>query len=106
MPATTQDADTDLLTQTAVAVRAAGSALRERFGEVAHYQTRDELMRAIAANNDIALDILRPRLTAVRPDAGWVEDELAGGALPTGEWWIVDPAEGNVNHLHGLPEWA
>jgi myo-inositol-1(or 4)-monophosphatase len=35
-----------------------------------------------------------------------VEDELDGGALPPGEWWVVDPAEGNVNHLHALPEWA
>jgi myo-inositol-1(or 4)-monophosphatase len=35
-----------------------------------------------------------------------VEDELAGGALPAGEWWVLDPAEGNVNHLHALPDWA
>ncbi|MFI6055775.1 inositol monophosphatase family protein [Streptomyces violascens] len=98
--------DTDLLGQTAIAVRAAGSALRERFGEVVRYQTREELMRALAANDDTALDILRPRLTHLRPDAGWVEDELDGGALPPGEWWVVDPAEGNVNHLHALPEWA
>jgi myo-inositol-1(or 4)-monophosphatase len=98
--------DADLLAQTAIAVREAGSALRERFGEVVRYQTREELMRALAANDDTALDILRPRLTRLRPDAGWVEDELDGGALPPGEWWVVDPAEGNVNHLHALPEWA
>ncbi|WP_432168944.1 3'(2'),5'-bisphosphate nucleotidase CysQ [Streptomyces sp. 1222.5] len=98
--------DADLLAQTVIAVRTAGSALRERFGEVVRHQTRDELMRALAANDDTALSILRPRLTELRPDAGWVEDELDGGALPSGEWWVVDPAEGNVNHLHALPEWA
>lgn len=98
--------DADLLEQTAVAVRAAGSALRERFGQVVRYRTREELMRALAANDATALDILRPSLTRLRPDAGWVEDELDGGALPPGEWWVVDPAEGNVNHLHALPEWA
>ncbi|MFI6475296.1 3'(2'),5'-bisphosphate nucleotidase CysQ [Streptomyces sp. NPDC050516] len=111
MPETVQTldaaaSDADLLDQTATAVRAAGSALRERFGEVVRHRTREELMRALAANDDTALAVLRPRLTHLRPDAGWVEDELDGGALPPGEWWVVDPAEGNVNHLHALPEWA
>ncbi|MEV7729637.1 3'(2'),5'-bisphosphate nucleotidase CysQ [Streptomyces sp. NPDC087917] len=98
--------DADLLDQTAVALRAAGTALRERFGEVVRYETREEMMHALADNDGAALDVLRPRLTSLRPEAGWVEDELAGGALPDGEWWVVDPAEGNVNHLHALPEWA
>nr|WP_145492699.1 MULTISPECIES: 3'(2'),5'-bisphosphate nucleotidase CysQ [Streptomyces] len=98
--------DATLLDRTATAVRTAGTALRERFGEVTRYQTREELMHALAANDDTALDILRPRLTSLRPHAGWVEDELDGGALPPGEWWLVDPAEGNINHLHALPEWA
>ncbi|MFF3641143.1 inositol monophosphatase family protein [Streptomyces sp. NPDC002564] len=98
--------DTELLARTASAVQEAGAALRERFGEVVRHETREDLMRALAVNDDAALDILRPRLTALRPDARWVEDELDGGALPAGEWWVVDPAEGNVNHLHALPDWA
>ncbi|PWI13071.1 3'(2'),5'-bisphosphate nucleotidase CysQ [Streptomyces sp. Act143] len=98
--------DADLLTGTALAVRAAGAALLERFGEVVAYGSRDELMRALAANDATALDILRPRLTDLRPEARWVAEELAGGALPPGEWWVVDPAEGNVNHLHALADWA
>ncbi len=104
-PATTSDAD--LLAQTEIAVRTAGTALRDRFGDVVPYRTFDELMQALAANDDAVLDILRPRLTALRPDARWVEEELDGGALPAAnEWWVVDPAEGNVNHLHGLSDWA
>ncbi|MFJ9721661.1 inositol monophosphatase family protein [Streptomyces sp. NPDC101209] len=105
-PAGATTSEADLLDRTTDAVQAAGAALRERFGEVVRYRTREELMRALAANDDAALDILRPRLTRLRPEAGWVEDELDGGALPSGEWWVVDPAEGNVNHLHALPDWA
>ncbi|MFH8729013.1 inositol monophosphatase family protein [Streptomyces termitum] len=104
--ATATASDADLLARTVIAVREAASALRERFGDVVPYRTRKELMSALAGNDDTALGILRPALTRLRPDAGWVEDELDGGALPPGEWWVVDPAEGNVNHLHALPEWA
>ncbi|MFE2138453.1 3'(2'),5'-bisphosphate nucleotidase CysQ, partial [Streptomyces sp. NPDC059466] len=49
-PQTTAVAVSDavLLDETAVAVRVAGAALRERFGEVVRYQTREELMSALA----------------------------------------------------------
>ncbi|MFH8395404.1 inositol monophosphatase family protein [Streptomyces sp. NPDC018036] len=104
--ATGSVSDAELLAQTALAVGAAGSVLRDRFGGVVRHRTREELMSALAANDDAALEVLRPRLTLLRPEAGWVEEELDGGALPSGEWWVVDPAEGNVNHLHGLPDWA
>jgi myo-inositol-1(or 4)-monophosphatase len=95
-----------LLKDITQAVQAAGSELLDRFGPVVRYETFDQLMSALAANDDAALSILRPRLTELRPDARWVEEELDGGALPPGEWWVVDPAEGNVNHLRGIPEWA
>lgn len=98
--------DTALLESTVTAVREAGAALRRRYRDAVRYETRDELMRALAVNDDVALGVLRPRLTRLRPEAHWVEEELDGGALPPGEWWVVDPAEGNVNHLHALPEWA
>ncbi|MDQ0835757.1 myo-inositol-1(or 4)-monophosphatase [Streptomyces achromogenes] len=104
-PAVSAD-DAEILARTADAVRDAASALRERFGDVVRHETREELMRALAVNDDLALGILRPRLSQLRPNARWVEEELEGGALPPGEWWVVDPAEGNVNHLHALPEWA
>lgn len=27
-------------------------------------------------------------------------------ALPPGEWWVVDPVEGAINHIHGQPDWC
>src|SRR5690242_18934317 len=84
--------DADLLAQTPTAVRDAGSALRERDGEVIRYLSRDERLHALAAHREIALDILRPALTELLPDAVWVEYDLDGGALPYQESWLVDPA--------------
>lgn len=105
MTTTTQN-DAAVLTETATAVKAAGSALREGYGEIVRYQSREELMSALRANDEVSLAVLRPRLTELRPDARWVEEELEGGELPPGEWWVVDPTEGNINYLRGMPDWA
>jgi myo-inositol-1(or 4)-monophosphatase len=35
-----------------------------------------------------------------------VTPDLETTELPPGEWWAVDAVEGNVNHVHGLPEWC
>ncbi|WAP53781.1 inositol monophosphatase family protein [Streptomyces sp. S465] len=100
------DADAALLAQVTTAVHAAGDRLRERYTPHARGVSADEIVTEIHANDDAVLDILKAPLLAARPGANWADDELAGGALPPGEWWIVDPAEGNINHVHGTPEWA
>ncbi|MBN3727309.1 inositol monophosphatase family protein [Burkholderia sp. Ac-20379] len=100
-------ADGALLAATVAAVRATGDAMLRRFSS--HTRTPDTLpgvVEAIHANDGLSLAVLRPLLTQARPAARWVEDELEGGALPDGEWWLVDPVEGNVNHVHGLAEWG
>ncbi len=49
---------------------------------------------------------MRYALLKALPGAGWAEDELESGALPSGDWWITDPVEGNINHIHGLTDWC
>jgi len=102
----TTESDHELLPQVAGALEQAGLILRERYSPEARPASLEELMTALAANDSAVLDLLKPRLLAVRPGARWVEDEFEGGLLPAGEWWVVDPAEGNVNHVHGMTEWA
>jgi len=87
-------------------LRATGTALTERFSTRTGLRTRAEVVAAIEAGDDEALQVLRPRLQALRPGAGWLEDELADGPLPGGEWWVVDPVEGAINRVHGLAEWG
>ena len=55
---------------------------------------------------ELVLAELRPELARLRPEAGWVDDDLETTPLPPGEWWVVDAVEGAVNYVHGLPEWA
>ncbi|HEX6347428.1 inositol monophosphatase family protein [Umezawaea sp.] len=99
--------ETALLAEVVPIVEAAGALLQKRFTtEPPTLTTFDEIVAAINANDDAVLDVLREPLLAARPGSGWVEDELAGGPLPPGEWWVTDPAEGNINHVHGLTDWG
>lgn len=98
--------DTELVCDVARVLEAAGARLRERFAASAPPTDLDGIAAAIDANDAASLEVLRAPLMALRPDAGWVEDEQEGGALPAGEWWIVDPAEGNINHVQGMPDWG
>ncbi|MGW4025215.1 inositol monophosphatase family protein [Streptomyces sp. NPDC005009] len=98
--------DTTLLSEVTGVVQAAGRTLRERHTTHARGVSLDEIVAEIHANDDAVLDVLREPLLQARPGSQWAEDELAGGALPPGEWWVVDPAEGNINHVHGTDDWA
>ena len=49
---------------------------------------------------------VREVLTGLLPNAGWFDEDENGKAVPPGEWWVVDGAEGGVNFVYGLPEWA
>ncbi|MFE0606375.1 inositol monophosphatase family protein [Streptomyces sp. NPDC058892] len=100
------DAGTTFLPEVTAAVRTAGAALRDRHTPHARGVSLDEVVAEIHANDDAVLEVLREPLLRARPGSQWAEDELAGGALPPGEWWVVDPAEGNINHVHGMDDWA
>ena len=98
--------DRALLPRMVAAVTAAGARMVERFPHRADFITRADVVAAIYANDDASLELLRPLLTELRPGAGWIEDELESGLLPSGEWWVTDPVEGNINHAHGMPDWG
>ncbi|WP_407572956.1 inositol monophosphatase family protein [Deinococcus altitudinis] len=103
---TTRD-DQSLLDPVIDALRAGGQVLLSRFDPKRRPPTTLNLVvEAIDANDAAVLSALRPRLEELRPQARWVEDELESGPLPDGEWWVVDPAEGNINHVQGLAEWG
>lgn len=61
--------------------------------------------------SDIDLEVdalLRARLTALDPAAGWLSEETAdtGDRLGCERLWVVDPIDGTRDYLRGRPGWA
>jgi myo-inositol-1(or 4)-monophosphatase len=50
--------------------------------------------------------LVHERILAARPDDGMVGEEGSADAGSTGVVWIVDPIDGTVNYLYGLPHFA
>ncbi len=52
--------------------------------------------------------LLRDRLTAIDPDAGWLSEETADSAerLTRTRVWLVDPIDGTRDFLRGRPGWC
>jgi len=98
--------DDHLLQQVVHAVQAAGQAVRARFNIDTRPRDRNDIGSMIAANDAISRNILQTALSAADASARWDEDEAGAGALPPGAWWVIDPVEGAINHIHGLPEWG
>lgn len=44
-------------------------------------------------------------LLAVRPDDGIIAEEGAAQQSKSGITWVIDPLDGTVNYLYGLPGW-
>ena len=105
-PPVTRPEDRALLSAAVEAAEEAGRALQKRFSSTARPTNRAEMFHAGTTDAEVSLGVLRPALSAARPEARWLPEQYETTALPDGEWWVVDEVEGNVNHVHGLPEWA
>lgn len=85
-------------------------------GELARHTSRGDFKRwtkghdhSPVSDADIAVnDLLKQRLTALAPAAGWLseetEDHLPDRAMTTA--WIVDPIDGTRAFIAGRPDWT
>ena len=96
---TRKNDDAQLLENVIAVLHKVGGLMLSRFETTPHFTNLDEVITAIHANDTASLSILRDGLQNLRPNAGWVEDENDAGDLPNGEWWVIDPVEGNINHI-------
>jgi myo-inositol-1(or 4)-monophosphatase len=94
------------------AARAAAELVRERArGHVTVAATKSSDVDVVTEADRASEALIRDHLRAVRPDDAFLGEESLGEegddvTSSTGVRWIVDPIDGTVNFLYGIPQYA
>ena len=97
----------ELLAIAAEAARTAGALLRERFGGPrAGVESKTTPTDLVSEADRAAEQAIRAMLAERRPDDAVLGEELGSDPGATGLRWVVDPLDGTVNYLFGIPQWA
>lgn len=101
-------ADLEELLALAVDVaREAGELARRRRSEgVSVAATKSTIADIVTEADREVEDLIRARLTAARPGDGFLGEEGGAEEGTTGITWVVDPIDGTVNYLYGIPHYA
>ena len=86
--------------------REAGAQLLEAFGGPLAVETKSTPTDLVSEADEAAQALIRSRLQAARPDDGFLGEEGGDEAGSSGLRWIVDPLDGTINFLFGIPQWA
>ncbi|MBY8852901.1 inositol monophosphatase, partial [Saccharothrix sp. MB29] len=87
--------------------REAGSlALTTREAAVADVDTKSTITDVVTAADRAAERLVRERLASLRPGEPVIGEEEGGQAAAEGLTWVVDPIDGTVNYLYGIPHYA
>jgi myo-inositol-1(or 4)-monophosphatase len=87
--------------------RDAGALLRDAFeGPALRVSTKSSATDPVSEADRAAERLIRDRLAAARPDDGVLGEEGGDTAGTSGLRWIVDPLDGTVNFLFGIPQWG
>jgi len=87
--------------------RQAAALVRERGrGEVRVAETKSSSVDVVTDTDRESEELLRRLLLAARPDDSILGEEGDDHVGSSGVRWIVDPVDGTVNFLYGLPEYA
>jgi myo-inositol-1(or 4)-monophosphatase len=107
MTESVSDSDGDLLALAVETAREAGRlvvAMRERGVDVAG--TKSSPIDVVTEADQACENLIRERLLGARPADGFIGEEGDDIGGTSGVQWIVDPIDGTVNYLYGLPHYA
>jgi len=97
----------DLLELARATAREAGDlvrSMRTRGADVA--QTKSSPTDVVTEADRRSEELIRGRLLGARPDDAFVGEESDDTAGSSGVSWVVDPIDGTVNYLYGVPQYA
>jgi myo-inositol-1(or 4)-monophosphatase len=87
--------------------REAGAMLREAFLVARHQTSTKSTPTDLVSESDFAAErMIRSALARARPDDGILGEEEGDTSGTSGLRWVVDPLDGTVNFLYGIPQWA
>jgi myo-inositol-1(or 4)-monophosphatase len=97
----------ELLALADLAARGAGEILREHFRGPAHgVDAKSTPTDPVSDADRAAESFLIDFISSHRPDDGVVAEEGTNEKSSSGLTWIVDPLDGTVNFLFGIPHWS
>lgn len=85
-------------------VRRAGALLTDRPAEL-EYTTKSSSVDVVTEMDRASEELVKGYLSTERPGDGLLGEEGADLPSSTGITWILDPIDGTVNYLYGLPGW-
>lgn len=101
------DRDELLSLARAVAAESAQYASRHRpQGRVEVHSTKSSATDVVTHLDRECEDLIRGRILDARPDDGFIGEEGEPTPHSSGVTWIVDPIDGTVNFVYGLPDSA
>ncbi|WNE99339.1 inositol monophosphatase family protein [Streptomyces luomodiensis] len=98
---------TELLDTALEAARGAGDLLRDgRPADLGVAATKTSPIDVVTEMDIAAEKLITDLLARRRPQDGVLGEEGASSAGSSGVRWVIDPLDGTVNYLYGLPSWA
>lgn len=91
---------------TSIATQAAELAARRRYEGVAVADRKSSSVDVVTHADRETEQLIRTLLTEARPDDGFFGEESTATSGSSGLTWVVDPIDGTVNYLYGIPHYA
>jgi len=89
-----------------IAVKAGALAHRRRIEGVEVADHKSSPVDVVTEADRETENLIRSLLADARPSDGFLGEEGGAESGTSGLTWVVDPIDGTVNYLYGIPQWA